>query len=97
MLVKLRLWGMQCVWEMRPQSIYPSSREGFFVNPCPNERSQVEHKRFWSRIIPILKDRNCLLFAEKDLCDGQFIGLFEYVDFVAFGEELSRREKILLA
>ena len=97
MLVKLRLWGVQCVWEMRPQSIYPSSREGFFVNPCPIERSQVEHKRFWSRIIHILKDRNCLLFAEKDLCDGQFIGLFEYVDFVAFGEELSRREKILLA
>ena len=67
------------------------------VNPCPNERSQGEQKRFWSRMIHILKDRNCLLFAEKDLCDGQFIGLYEYVDFVAFGEELSRREKILLA
>ena len=26
--------------EMRRQSIYPSPREGFFVNPCPNERSQ---------------------------------------------------------
>ena len=83
--------------EMRRQSIYPSPREGFFVNPCPNERSQGEQKRFWSRIIHILKNRNCLLFAEKDLCDGQFIGLHEYVDFVAFGEELSRPEKILLA
>ena len=71
-------------------------REGFFVNQCPNERSQGEQKRFWSLIIHILKDRNSLLFAE-DLCDGQFIGLYEYVDFVAFGEELSRREKILLA
>ena len=67
------------------------------VNPSPNEKSQGEQKRLWSRIIHILKDRNCLLFAEKDLCDGQFIGLYEYVDFVAFGEELSRREKILLA
>ena len=76
----------------------PVPREGFFVNPCPNERSQGEQKRFWSsRIIHILKNRNCLLFAEKDLCNGQFIGLYEYVDFVAFGEELSRREKILLA
>ena len=83
--------------EMRQQSIYPSPQEGFFVNPCPNERSQGEQKRIWSRIIHILKDRNCLLFAEKDLCDGQFIGLYEYVDFVAFGEELSRRESILLA
>ena len=83
--------------EMRRQSIYTSRREGFFGNPCPNERSQGEQKRFWSPIIHILKDRNCLLFAEKDLRDGQFIGLYEYVDFVAFGEELSRREKILLA
>ena len=83
--------------EMRPQSIHPSPQEGFFVNPCPNERSQGEQKRFWSRIIHILKDRNCLLFAEKDLCDGQYIGLYEYVDFVAFGEELLRREKILFA
>ena len=72
-------------------------RKGFFVNPCPNERSQGEQKRFWSRIIHILKDRNCLLFAEKDLCGGQYIGLYEYVDFVAFGEELLRREKILFA
>ena len=83
--------------EMQRQSIYPSLREGFFVNPYPNKRSQGEQKRFWSRIIHISKDRNCLLFAEKDLCDGQFIGLYEYVDFVAFGEELSRREKISLA
>ena len=83
--------------EMRRQSIYPSPERAFFVNPCPNERSQGEQKRFWSRIIHILKDRNCLLFAEKDLCDGKFIGLYEYVDFVAFGEELSRREKISLA
>ena len=83
--------------EMRRQSIYPSSREDFFVNPCPNQRSQGEQKRFWSRIIHILKDQNCLLFAKKDLCDGQFIRFYEYVDFVAFGEELSRRENILLA
>ena len=83
--------------EMRRQSIYPSPREDFFVNPCPNGRSQGEQKQFWSRIIHILKDRNCFLFAEKDLCDGQLIGLHEYVDFVAFEEELSRREKILLA
>ena len=83
--------------EMRRQSICPSPQEGFFENPCPNERSQGEQKRFWSRIIRILKDRNCLLFTEKDLCDGQFIGHYDYVDFVAFGEELSRRERILLA
>ena len=82
---------------MRRQCIHPSHREGFVVNPCPNERSQGKQKRFWSRIIHILKDRKCLLFAEKDLFDGQFIRLYEYVDFVAFGEELSRREKILLA
>ena len=75
----------------------PAPERFFFVNPCPNERSQGEQKRFWSRIIHILKDRNCLLFAEKDLCDGQFIGLYEYVDFVAFEEGLSRWEKILLA
>ena len=64
--------------------------------PAP-KRSQGEQKRIWSRIIHILKDRNCLLFAEKDLCNDEFIGLYEYVDFVAFGEELSRRESILLA
>ena len=74
----------------------PAPERAFFVNQCPNERSQGEQKRFWSLIIHILKDRNSLLFAEKGLCDGQFIGLYEYVDFVAFGEELSRREKILL-
>ena len=83
--------------EMRRQSIHPCPLEGFVVNPCPSERSQGEQKRFWSRINHILKNRNCLLFAEKDLCDGQCIGLYKYVDFVAFGEELLRREKILLA
>ena len=41
-------------------------------------------------------DGNCFLFAEEDLCDGQFIGLYRYVGLMAFGEELSRREKILL-
>ena len=79
--------------EMQRQCIYPSLQEGFVANP----RSQGEQKRFWSRIIHILKDRNCFLFAEKDLCDAQFIGLYEYVDFVAFGDELLCREKILLA
>ena len=78
------------------QCIYPSLREGFVVNPCPNDRSQGEQKRFWSRVIHILKGRNCFLFTEEGLCDGQFTGLYEYVDFVAFGEELSRMEKILL-
>ena len=80
--------------EMLRQCIHPSPQEGFVVNQCPNERSQGEQKRVWSRIIHILKDRNCLLFAEKDLCDGQFSGLYEYVDFVAFEEELLRREKL---
>ena len=82
--------------EMRQQCFYPSTREGFAVNPCPNDRSQGEQKQLWSRIIHILMDGNCFLFAEEDLCDGQFIGLYRYVGLMAFGEELSRREKILL-
>ena len=97
MFVKLRLWGVQCIWGNATTKYLPQPREGFFVNPCPNERSQGEQKRLWSLIIHILKDRKCLLFAEKDLCDGQFIGLYKYVDFVAFGEELPRQEKLLLA
>ena len=54
------------------------------------------HKVFWLRIIQILKDQNCFLFAEEDLCDGEFFGPYEDVDFVAHGEELLRWETILL-
>ena len=64
-------------------------------NLCPNKRSQGAEKQFWSHIIQILKDQNCFLFAEEDLCDREFVGLYEYAYFVAFGEEWCR-EKILL-